>query len=116
MFERSRIRSQDSGQASVELLAAIPLVVLLGLAVWQSALAGLTAERAARAARVTSRAVAVGEQPRQAIRKVLPQRLARDARIKLSGNKVTISLAVPSVLPSVHLGSVTASASFPVQQ
>src|SRR2546423_10548045 len=66
-----RIRSQD-GQASVELVAALPFVLLVGLVLWQLALAGQTAWLCANAARVAARAEAVGRSGRDAARSAGP--------------------------------------------
>ena len=107
---------RDVGQASVELLALVPLVVLLGWGVWQVALTGLTAGRAAHAARIGSRAAALGADAKEAIRKALPQSMPSLTRLKSDAGKVTVSLRVPSVIPGLKLGSVTASASFPRQR
>lgn len=111
----SHLRS-SSGQASVELLAAIPLVVILGWSVWQAAIAGLTAERAAHGARVASRALGLGSSPRDAIRRALPSSVAKEAKVKSGQGSVTVSLPVPAVIPVFKLGEVSASASFPEQR
>ena len=105
----------SSGQAGVELLAALPLVVILGWAVWQAAIAGLTAAGAAHGARVSSRALGVGASPRDALNRVLPSSVAKAARIKSRQNQVTVSLPVPVLIPFFQLGEVSASASFPEQ-
>ena len=105
----------EFGQASVELLAVIPLVLVLGWGVWQAAIAGLTAERAAHAARVASRASAVGANARKAVERVLPKSLLQNAVIQSRAGRATVRLRVPSVLPGLVLGTVTAAASFPEQ-
>src|SRR2546430_5123837 len=66
-----RVRS-ESGQASVELVAALPLVLVVGLVLWQLALAGQAAWLCANAARVAARAQAVGRDTRAAARSALP--------------------------------------------
>ncbi len=105
----------DNAQASVELLAAIPIILVLGCSVWQAALAGITAERAAHAARVAARAVAVGGKARKAISRVLPADVAQSARISAKSNVVTVRLPVPTVIPGLSLGDVSAAARFPEQ-
>src|SRR4051812_50125394 len=69
-----RIRSQ-AGQASVELVAALPFVLLIGLVLWQLALAGETAWLCANAARVAARAEAGGGSGSSAARSALPKQL-----------------------------------------
>lgn len=109
------LRSRESGQATVEFLAVVPLVFLLGWGVWQAALAGITAERAARIAHNAARAQAVGGAPANEVKRLLPKSLARSARITQTDSKVTVRLRVPSVIPGLQLGTVSATAAFPRQ-
>ena len=69
--------SPESGQASVELVAVIPFVVLAALAVWQIALAGHTLWLTAGAARAAARADTVGSSPERAARSALPDAMER---------------------------------------
>ena len=64
---------QERGQASVELVAAVPFVLLVGLVAWQLVLAGHALSLCANAARVAARAEAVGRDPRAAARSALPR-------------------------------------------
>src|SRR3954452_3027912 len=50
----------ERGQATVELVGVLPLVVVLGFAVWQAAVAGQAMWMAGAAARAAARAAAVG--------------------------------------------------------
>ena len=63
----SRIRG-ESGQASVETVAIVPLVVLAAAVAWQLVLTGHTLWLAAGAARAAARAELVGENPARAAR------------------------------------------------
>jgi hypothetical protein len=107
-----RLREQ-TGQAAIELVAAVPFVVLAGLVAWQLALAGHAAWLTANAARVAARAEAVGRDPAVAARSALPRALERGLRVRRrrSGG-VEVTARVPLVLarrgPAV---SVSASAS-----
>jgi hypothetical protein len=74
-------RSQ-SGQASVELVAVLPFVLLAGLVSWQLALTGHTAWLCANAARVAARADAVGRSPRAAARSALPKTMERGLEVE----------------------------------
>ena len=65
----------ERGQASVELVAALPLVLLAGLLAWQLALAGHTAWECAHAARAAARADAVGRSAEAAARSAVPRSL-----------------------------------------
>ena len=73
------------GQASVELVALLPLVVALLAGLWQAAVAGHAAWAAAGAAQAAARAVAVGADARAAARRRLaPAAGARAARAHLA--------------------------------
>ena len=69
--------SPESGQASVELVAVIPFVILAALAAWQIALAGHTLWLTAGAARAAARADTVGSSPERAARSALPDSMER---------------------------------------
>src|SRR3954469_2995310 len=72
----------ERGQASVELVALLPLLVALGFAVWQAAVAGQAMWLAGSAARAAARAEALGDDPAPAARGVLPPRLADGLRVR----------------------------------
>jgi hypothetical protein len=93
-----RIRSQ-SGQASVELVAVLPFVILAALAAWQIALAGHTLWLTAGAARAAARADTVGASAEQAARSALPDSLERGLEVKrLRGGGVKVVVGVPLLL------------------
>jgi len=93
-FGHPRWRAQD-GQASVELVAALPFVLLLAALVWQCALAGHTAWLAAHAARAGARAEAVDADVRAAARSALPAALERDLEVESRDGRVTVRVRVP---------------------
>lgn len=87
------------GQASVELVAIVPFVLLVGAVVWQLALAGHTAWLAAHAARAAARADAVGRGAEAAARSTLPSSMERDLEVeRLRAGGVRVSVRVPLVL------------------
>jgi hypothetical protein len=89
----------ESGQASVELVAVLPAVLLIGAVVWQLALAGETAWLTANAARAGARAEAVGRDAGRAARSALPRSLERGAEVKRTGQgRVRVSVGVPWIL------------------
>ena len=55
-----RARRGQTGQAAVETVALLPLVVLVGALLWQAAVAGQALWLSAAAARAAARAAAVG--------------------------------------------------------
>jgi hypothetical protein len=110
------IRSDD-GQASVELVALIPLVaVLIGL-MWQALLAGEAIWLSGGAARTAARAEALGTDPARAARSVLPARFRSGLRVQAQDDgSVTVELRIPVVLGGGTLASVTARAHFAAQR
>ena len=88
------------GQASVELVAAVPIVLLVGLALWQTALAGHAMWMCANAARVAARADVVDRDVRKAALSALPRTLERGMRAQRRGTRVRVAVRVPLVVPS----------------
>jgi hypothetical protein len=89
----------ESGQASVEVVAMVPLVLLAAAIAWQLVLTGHTLWLCANAARVAARAELVGESPARAARSALPRSLQRDLSVtRLSGDRTRVRLRVPILL------------------
>lgn len=98
MTPHARKRAQ-LGQASVELVAVVPFVLLVGAVVWQLALAGHTAWITANAARVAARADTVGRDVTRAARSALPRSMERDLEVRrLREGGVRVSVRVPLLL------------------
>src|SRR3954447_23737684 len=113
-----RMRRDESGQAAVELVAVLPVVVALFAGVWQAALIGHAAWSAATAARAAARAHAVGSDERAAARAHLPARLERGLKV-VAGRRtgeVTVSVRVQPVFGLPHPGRMRATASFAPQR
>jgi hypothetical protein len=108
------MRAHESGQASAELAALLPVVAaVLGIA-WQVVVGGHATAAAATAARAAARADAVGADPREAARRHLPARLERGLRVhRTASGAVTVSVRVPAVAGGISLGSVKATARLP---
>jgi hypothetical protein len=108
----------ERGQAAVELVALLPLIAAGLLACVQIVLVGHTAWSARAAARAAARAHAIGADELKAARAVLPSSL--DRRVSLGGpaseGRVTVRITVPSLVPALRLGSVTAHAGFAPQR
>src|SRR3954468_24512218 len=91
-----RLARSEVGQASVELVAAVPFVLLCALVAWQLALAGQTAWLCANAARVAARAEVVGRDARAAARSALPDALRRGAKVtRTRGGAVRVQVRIP---------------------
>jgi hypothetical protein len=96
----SHIRS-ESGQASVEAVAIVPLVLLAAAVAWQLVLTGHTLWLAAGAARAAARADLVGESPARAARTALPRSLERGMSVRrVDAGGVRVELRLPLVVPS----------------
>ena len=90
--------SSERGQASVEMVAVLPLVVLVGAIVWQLALAGQSLWLCAHAARAAARAEAVGGDGEAAARSVLPRSMERGLRVEAGARgSVRVELRVPMI-------------------
>ena len=107
----------DDGQATVELVALLPLVGLLVALLWQALLAGETVWLSGGAARAAARAVAVGADPADAARAVLPDRLEGGLHVEREPDgAVTLVLRVPAALGSGTIAPVIARARFEAQR
>ncbi|MBS1868931.1 MAG: pilus assembly protein [Actinobacteria bacterium] len=112
-----RSGASDDGQASVELVALLPLVGVVVALLWQALLAGETVWLSGSAARAAARAAAVGGDPAAAARAVLPPRLERGLRVqRASDGAVVLVLRVPAALGRGTLAPVTARARFEAQR
>jgi hypothetical protein len=93
----------QEGQATVELVALLPVLAAVIAALWQAVLAGQAVWAATAAARAAARAHAVGADVRRAARTHLPAALERDLRVTTaSGGEVEVSVRIPALpgLPS----------------
>src|SRR4051794_36610482 len=116
-MSQKRTPAAQDGQATVELVALLPLVALLALLLWQAAVAGQAIWLAGTAARAAARAAAVGASPRSAAGGVLPDRLERGLRVHARDDgSVALSLGVPLVTGGGRLTTVGASARFARQK
>jgi TadE-like protein len=89
----------QAGQASVEFVAMVPVILLVGAVAWQLALAGHTAWQTAHAARAAARADAVGEPAAVAARSALPRSLEDELEVeRLAGGGVRVSVKVPLLM------------------
>lgn len=79
---------RNHGQASIELLAAVALLLLVAGGAWQLAAIGNAATLAQNAARVAARAHAVGDDPLLAARSALPTSLRGGLEVRTSDGTV----------------------------
>ena len=109
----TRPSGTEQGQATVELVALLPLMAVLAAWLWQALLAGQAVWLAGSAARAAARASALGTDASAAARRVLPDRLERGLvvrRVRSGSGGVQVTLGVPAVLGSGRLTIVRARA------
>src|SRR4051794_11471340 len=112
---RFRPRSQ-TGQASVELVVLLPLVVALLAVGYQAVLAGQALWETRVAAPAAARAHAGGGDPAAAARTPPPAAVERGVRVAASGGGGGRGSArIPPVLEAVRLGRVSATSHFQPQ-
>jgi hypothetical protein len=93
----------EGGQATVETVAVLPLVLLVAAIVWQLALTGHAAWLCANAARAAARAEAVGGDGEAAARSALPASLERGLRVwRAEDAGVRVEVRVPLLLRSLR--------------
>ena len=104
------------GQATVELIAVLPLVAVLLAALWQLVLVGYAEWGASAAARAAARASAVGRDPRFAAREHLAGTLRPGLRVRvLGGGGVRVAVRIPSLPGMPALGHARADGHFEPQ-
>ncbi|MFN2617881.1 MAG: pilus assembly protein [Thermoleophilaceae bacterium] len=91
-------RRPEAGQASVELLGAVPVVVLAGLVVLQLLAVGYAGVLAGSAAEAGALALAAGRDGPGAVRRALPGWSRARARVSVRGGRVRVRLQPPSPL------------------
>jgi hypothetical protein len=93
----------EMGTASVELVAAIPFLLLALAVAAQIALAGQALWSASVAARAGARAALVGADPKAAARRALPATMRDGAEVEEEdkGGVVAVKVPVPSLLPEL---------------
>jgi hypothetical protein len=92
----------EEGTASVELVAAVPFLLLAVLAAAQIALAGQALWSASVAARAGARAALVGGDASAAARSALPPAMRAGARVE-EGEGVAVRVVVPRLIPLPEL-------------
>jgi hypothetical protein len=107
----------DSGQASVELVALLPLLAVLAAGVWQLALAGHAVWASGVAARAGARAAAVSGDAEPAALRILPRALRAGARVRTAQDgEVRVTVPVRWLLGGRRLASVSTTARFAAQR
>ncbi|MFF5762453.1 TadE/TadG family type IV pilus assembly protein [Streptomyces tanashiensis] len=118
MSEQPRRRTRDRGQAAVEYLGFLPILLLVGLAGLQLGVAAYAAQQAGTAARAAARAASSdaedGPGPDAAARAAADWVTAVDVE-RLDGEAVaTVTVRIPSVVPFWSFDDVTKTATMPM--
>lgn len=98
-----------AGQATVEMLALLPVVALVALVLLQALAAGAARELAGHAAEAGAVALAEGADPRAAARDAVPGWSRSGLRVSVRAGAVEVRMRPPGLLPGVA-GLLTASA------
>jgi hypothetical protein len=103
--------NREAGQATVELIAAIPAVLLAGLLALQLLVAGYAMTLADGAAEAGALALAGGKPAKSAALDALPGWAKGNAEVSVHGGGLTVRLRPPSPFPPVaDLLAVTSTA------
>jgi hypothetical protein len=94
-------RGREEGQATVELVAALPALLLAGLLALQLLAAGYTLTLADGAAEAGALALASGRPAADAARAAVPEWAEDGIDISVRGGRVTVRLRPPSPLPAL---------------
>jgi hypothetical protein len=89
------------GQATVEVIALLPLIVAVGLGLLQLLAVGYASVLAGNAAEAGALAVAAGNEGRAGARQALPDWSRARARVDVDGGRVEVQLRPPSPLSAL---------------
>ncbi len=102
------------GQATIEFLAMIPILMLVLIGAFQLFLLGFTMNETSNAARAAARAGSVGKDYYAAGKDSLESWLQKDlASIKQDRTTYTVRVYVPVIFPGIHRPVIGRSASIP---
>ncbi|MEV4424714.1 TadE/TadG family type IV pilus assembly protein [Streptomyces sp. NPDC049602] len=120
MSEQPRTKARDRGQAAIEYLGFLPILLLVGMAGLQLGIAAYAAQQAGTAARAAARAMTTDDE-----NPLDPQTAASAAVSGLINPKavptrgdgeatVTVTVHIPSVVPFWDFDPVTKTATMPM--
>jgi hypothetical protein len=98
---------RESGQASVELVAVLPALLLCALIAVQLAVVGYGLWSSANAARAGARASYVNGEAGRAARSAVPRAMRRGAEVR-QGPSVAVSLEPPGLIPGLRAPAASA--------
>jgi hypothetical protein len=104
--------ARDEGQATVELLAGIPALVLAGLVALQLLATGYSLTLADGAAEAGAMALAAGKPAEPAVREALPGWARGRIRVDVDGGRLTVRIDPPSPLAAIARGLEVSSSTW----
>jgi hypothetical protein len=105
------VRSGTRGQATVETIALVPVILVVGLGLLQLLAVGYASVLAGNAAEAGALALAAGTDARAGARQALPGWSRARARVEVDGGRVAVHVRPPSPLRALADGlEVTATA------
>ncbi len=93
--------ANERGQATVELIASLPALLLAGFVAFQLLATGYALTLADGAAEAGALALASGRSAVRATREALPGWAADDAQVTVQGGRVTVRVRPPSLYPGL---------------
>ena len=93
-----RVSRGERGQATIELLGALPVVLLLGLVLLQALAVGYASVLAGTGAEAGALALAAGADPKAGVHESLPGWSRARTRVSVNGGTVHVRLRPPSPL------------------
>jgi hypothetical protein len=96
-----QVRPPARAQASVELLAGLPLLAVAGLIALQMLVTGYSLSLADGAAEAGALAAAAGDDPERAAREALPAWARARATVDAGAGTVSVELRPPAPLPAL---------------
>jgi hypothetical protein len=100
---------REDGQSTVELVAALPALLLAGLLALQLLAVGYTLTLADGAAEAGALALAAGRPAASAAREALPGWAREDVDVSIRGGRITVRLRPPSPLAALAAELAVAS-------
>jgi pilus assembly protein CpaE len=95
---RSKRRRHESGQATVETVALLPLALLIAVVCLEVVLLGLSVVWSGVAAGTAARAVSIGTSPEEAVRAALPRGVHSSVSVGGGGSRVTVTVRAPMLI------------------
>jgi hypothetical protein len=96
-----RLIREERGQASTELMGMVWWLFLVALLIWQLLLSAWAVDQAANAARTASRVEARDGNADKAAHWAVSNGLRKGMKVTIDGDKATVSIRVPIVLPGL---------------